>query len=88
MNSHVEQEVPSRIGQPDYSQLELAQVEKLQAVRSGRDNVAAQSSLDAIRKVAMSDDNLMPRLIEAVKVGVTLGEISEALRDEWGTWDG
>jgi methylmalonyl-CoA mutase N-terminal domain/subunit len=88
LNSHVEQEVSSRIGQPDYSQLELAQVEKLQAVRSGRDNVAARSALDAIRKVAMSEDNLMPRLIEAVKVGVTLGEISDALRDEWGTWDG
>ena len=88
VNSHVEQEVSSRIGQPDYSQLELAQVEKLQAVRSGRDNVAARSALDAIRKVAMSEDNLMPRLIEAVKVGVTLGEISDALRDEWGTWDG
>jgi len=88
LNSHVEQEVSSRIGQPDYSQLELAQVEKLQAVRSGRDNVAARSALDAIRKVARSEDNLMPRLIEAVKVGVTLGEISDALRDEWGTWDG
>ena len=88
LNSHVEQEVSPRIGQPDYSQLELAQVEKLQAVRSGRDNVAARSALDAIRKVAMSEDNLMPRLIEAVKVGVTLGEISDALRDEWGTWDG
>ncbi|MEE2862878.1 MAG: methylmalonyl-CoA mutase family protein [Gemmatimonadota bacterium] len=88
LNSHVEQEVSPRIGQPDYSQLELAQVEKLQAVRSGRDNVAARSALDAIRKVAMSEDNLMPRLIKAVKVGVTLGEISDALRDEWGTWDG
>ena len=63
-------------------------MEKLQAVRSGRDNVAARSALDAIRKVARSEDNLMPRLIEAVKVGVTLGEISDALRDEWGTWDG
>jgi methylmalonyl-CoA mutase N-terminal domain/subunit len=29
----------------------------------------------------------MPPIIEAVKTGVTLGEISDVLRDSWGTYD-
>jgi methylmalonyl-CoA mutase N-terminal domain/subunit len=30
----------------------------------------------------------MPRLVAAVKTGATLGEISDTLRREWGTYDG
>ena len=88
VNAHVEEEGDSRIGQPDYSKLELDQVERLGAVRSKRDDLATQSALDSIRQVARSDRNLMPVLIDAVKLGVTLGEISDTLKDEWGTWDG
>ena len=88
VNAHVEEEGDSRIEQPDYSKLELDQVERLGSVRSKRDNLAAQSALDSIRQAARSDRNLMPVLIDAVKLGVTLGEISDTLKDEWGTWDG
>ena len=35
---------------------------------------------------ARGTDNLMPRIIDAVKAMVTLGEISDALRAEWGTY--
>ncbi|MGB0542709.1 MAG: acyl-CoA mutase large subunit family protein [Longimicrobiales bacterium] len=88
VNVHSEDEGPPRIGQPDYSALERAQVARLRAVRSSRDETAAATALDSIRLVASSSDNLMPGLIDAVKFGVTLGEISDALREEWGTWDG
>lgn len=88
VNVHSEDEGPPRIGQPDYSALERAQVVRLRAVRSSRDETAAATALDSIRLVASSSDNLMPGLIDAVKLGVTLGEISDALREEWGTWDG
>jgi methylmalonyl-CoA mutase N-terminal domain/subunit len=37
--------------------------------------------------MARGEDNLMPPIIDAVKVGATLGEISDALRSEWGTYD-
>jgi len=30
--------------------------------------------------------SLIPRIIDAVKAMVTLGEISDALRAEWGTY--
>jgi methylmalonyl-CoA mutase N-terminal domain/subunit len=57
-------------------------------VRSDRDSDAVRGTLEAIREAAQGEDNLMPRFIEAVKAGATLGEISDALRAEWGTWDG
>ena len=88
VNVHTEEEGSPRIGQPDYSALETTQVKQLHQVRSNRDASAARAALSAVRQVAASDDNLMPGLIDAVKLGVTLGEISDALREEWGTWDG
>ncbi len=75
VNVHTEDEGAPRIGQPDYSALEAMQVKQLQSVRSNRDDAAARGALAAIRQVANSDDNLMPGLIDA-------------LREEWGTWDG
>jgi methylmalonyl-CoA mutase, N-terminal domain len=38
------------------------------------------------REAADGTENLMPRLIEAVKARVTLGEISDAFREAWGTY--
>ena len=44
-------------------------------------------ALDGIRRAADGDDNLMPTIIEAVRAMATLGEISDVLRDTWGTYD-
>jgi len=88
VNVHTEEEDSPRLGQPDYSALEAGQVERLHAVRLARDDAAVRTAVDSIRLVAGSEDNLMPGLVDAVKCGVTLGEISDALREEWGTWDG
>ena len=88
VNVHTEDEGPLPIEHPDYTALEAAQKERLAEVRSERDGDAVQGTLRAIREAARRDDNLMPRFIEAVKTGATLGEISDALRAEWGTWDG
>jgi methylmalonyl-CoA mutase, N-terminal domain len=35
---------------------------------------------------ARGTENLMPRIVDAVKAMVTLGEISDALRAEWGVY--
>lgn len=88
VNVHTDDSRPTRIGQPDYSALEASQTERLAAFRAERDQDSVRGELEAIRLLAGSDGNLMPALISAVKHGVTLGEISDALRDEWGTWDG
>jgi methylmalonyl-CoA mutase N-terminal domain/subunit len=88
VNVHVEEEGPLRIGQPDYSALESAQQARLGVLKGGRDGAHVRDRLTAISAAATSGDNLVPHFIEAVKVGVTLGEISDALRATWGTYDG
>jgi len=88
VNTHVEEEESPRIGQPDYSALEASQIERLRELKASRDADSTRSAVARIRAVAATTENLMPPLVEAVKAGVTLGEISDALRDEWGTYDG
>jgi len=88
VNTHVEDEGAAPIELPDYSALELGQIGRLTEMKTARDSEAVRSRLEAIRTIAASTDNLMPPLIDAVKAGVTLGEISDALREQWGTYDG
>ncbi len=88
VNQHVDEEAAPRIGQPDYSALERGQVEGLSTMKAGRDADAVAARLAAVRAAAGSDQNLVPTFVEAVKAGVTLGEISDELRLEWGTYDG
>ena len=88
VNVHTEDEGPVRIGQPDYSALEAAQTARLGAHKAARDESDVKAHLESISGAARSSENLIPRFVEAVKAGVTLGEISDALRTEWGTYDG
>jgi len=88
VNKHTEDEGSPRVGKPDYSSLENAQIERLSSFKSARDAGAVVSALSAVKTIAAGEDNLMPPLIGAVEAGVTLGEISDALREEWGTYDG
>src|SRR5690606_4299585 len=87
VNVHVEPEPPPRIARLDYGSLERAQVERAAALRARRDPAAARRALEAVRAAARGSENLLPPLVEAVKAEVTLGEISDALRAEWGTFD-
>lgn len=87
VNLFREDEPPSRIERPDYSSLEKAQREKLAALRARRDPIKVQQSLEAIRAGARDTSaNLLPLMIDAVKALVTLGEIADVLRAEWGTY--
>ncbi|MEE9557838.1 MAG: methylmalonyl-CoA mutase family protein, partial [Candidatus Adiutricales bacterium] len=56
------------------------QVEKLKKLRAQRDQKAVDQSIEALIKAAKSDENLMPPIIEAVRIYTTLGEICGALR--------
>ena len=64
------------------------QTEKLRILRNERSGGAVRSSLDEIRRVAGSTDNLMPAIIEAVKAEATIGEICDALREVFGEYRG
>ncbi|MFX4260762.1 acyl-CoA mutase large subunit family protein [Pelotomaculum propionicicum] len=62
------------------------QVEKLKAMKAGRDQAVVEAKLKAVREAALSDTNLMPVFIDAVKEYVTLGEICGVLRDVFGEY--
>jgi methylmalonyl-CoA mutase N-terminal domain/subunit len=87
VNAHVEDEPPLELARPDYTALERGQIERLTGVRAGRDAATVSTCLERIRSASRSTENLIPPMIDAVKAGVTLGEISDALRGEWGTYD-
>ncbi len=67
--------------------LQAAQVEKLRELRATRDGEAVASALDRLNNAAATTANLMPLIIEAVEANCTLGEISDALRSVFGTYE-
>jgi methylmalonyl-CoA mutase N-terminal domain/subunit len=63
------------------------QIDRLNAVRSARDNARVRRLLDELCQQARSDGvNLLPKTIELVKAKATLGEICGALRRVWGSY--
>ncbi len=70
----------------DHSVEEL-QRKRLEAVKQERDSTAVEASLAAIRTAAADPTvNLMPPIIDAVKTYATEEEISNAMRDVFGTY--
>ncbi|MFW9965854.1 MAG: methylmalonyl-CoA mutase [Candidatus Thorarchaeota archaeon] len=65
---------------------EVEQVTRLNEIRSKRDLTKVQASLDALREGAEGDVNLVPLILDAVKVYATLGEICSILRDVFGEY--
>ena len=59
---------------------------KLEALRSRRDNDKVQAALEALRTGAKGTDNLMPLILDAVRVYATIGEICGVLREEFGEY--
>jgi methylmalonyl-CoA mutase N-terminal domain/subunit len=67
--------------------LEQKQIDRVQALRQRRDSDAAESALARLkREAAEADTNLMPAIIDASRVYVTMGEMCDALRESWGVW--
>ena len=66
---------------------EQGQIDKLVAFRTKRDAAAAERALAAVRS-ALKDDkqNVMPPILDAVKVHVTFGEICDLFRSELGEY--
>jgi methylmalonyl-CoA mutase N-terminal domain/subunit len=63
------------------------QVAALERVRSRRDGGAVRRTLDALALGSKSDANTMPLILDCVKAYCTVGEISDVLRDAFGTWE-
>ena len=67
---------------------EAQQLARLEAWRAARDDAAAAAALDELRRVALTDDNLMPASIACAKAGVTTGEWAQVLREVFGSYRG
>jgi methylmalonyl-CoA mutase N-terminal domain/subunit len=63
---------------------EREQVERLRAFRARRAAPVAKQALATIRRAAASTDNLLPHILEAVRAGGTVGEISDEMRAVFG----
>jgi methylmalonyl-CoA mutase, N-terminal domain len=65
--------------------VEQAQIERARAFRAARDEAAAGRCRDAVRAACKDPKgNVMPPIIDAVKNRVTLGEICDIFREEFG----
>lgn len=71
----------------DNSLVRQKQIERLNSIKSGRDNKAVEQILDEIKECAKTGKgNLLTLSIEAARRRATLGEISDALEGEFGRY--
>ena len=66
--------------------IEADQVARLAALKADRDNDEVERLLGVIRDVAAGDENLLYPMRDALRARATVGEVSDALRDVWGTY--
>jgi len=66
------------------SEVERSQIERMKKRKSTRDRAAAERALDAVKRAAAGDANLVEAVLEAVKKNVTIGEVSDVFRQVWG----
>jgi methylmalonyl-CoA mutase N-terminal domain/subunit len=62
------------------------QLAKLELLRRTRDTAAVTRTLAALGAAARTPENLMPRILDAVRVYATIGEMCDALRQVWGEY--
>ena len=78
-------DLDSAILKPD-PQSERAQIERLRAFRTSRNNAEVEAALKSLRDAASAGDNVMPASIRCAHAGVTTGEWSDALREVFGEY--
>lgn len=62
-------------------------VERLGDLMKTRDQKRASNALHALEAVTKSDDNIMPAMMEALDSDVTVGEIGDVFRENFGDWN-
>jgi len=69
------------------AEIEEKQKKAVAEVRANRDAQAAEDAMQALREMAHDESqNSVPVLVEAAKAYVTLGEMVETLKKEWGVY--
>ncbi len=87
VNRYIEEESePIELHRLD-PEAERRQLERTARVRAERDAEEATARLEAVREAARGDSNLLPPMREALRARCTIGEICNALREEFGMYD-
>jgi methylmalonyl-CoA mutase N-terminal domain/subunit len=86
VNDYVSQEKPLDTLQIDET-VAHRQAERLSKLRADRSQEEVARRLTALRKATEGQDNLMPYIFDAVKSYATLGEICDAMRETFGTYE-
>jgi methylmalonyl-CoA mutase N-terminal domain/subunit len=67
--------------------MERRQVERVKALRAGRDAATCRTALDVVTRAARDGSNLVPPIVAAVEARATVGEIADAMRDVFGEYE-
>ena len=62
------------------------QLKRLSEFKNNRNQEDVSKALSSLREVSLSENNIMPFIIDAVRANVTLGEISDILRGVFGEY--
>ncbi|MFW6177596.1 MAG: acyl-CoA mutase large subunit family protein [Desulfohalobiaceae bacterium] len=65
-------------------EVERQQKQRVQEVRTNRNQQAVEASLNVLQEAAKSGSNLMPPIMDAVREYATIGEICDVLREVFG----
>ncbi|NBU38829.1 MAG: methylmalonyl-CoA mutase, partial [Actinobacteria bacterium] len=66
--------------------LAVGQIARLKKFKENRDQAEVTALLEEVRTVARGTGNLLIPMKEALRAHATLGEVSDALRDVFGTY--
>ena len=66
--------------------LERKQVDRLAATRAHRDGVEVKAALTELKRVAATEENLMPPIVAAARARATEGEMIAAMQEVFGTY--
>ncbi len=86
VNEYASDEKPIETLQIDET-VAVRQAVRLKKLRTDRSQPEVDRRLNALRKAAEGKENMMPFIFEAVKAYATLGEICDALREVFGTYE-
>jgi methylmalonyl-CoA mutase N-terminal domain/subunit len=86
VNDYVTEESPLEILRIDET-VAHRQAARLKKLRAERSQAQVDRSLNSLRTAARGKENLMPFIYDSVKAYATLGDICEAMRDVFGTYE-
>ncbi|MEW6196894.1 MAG: methylmalonyl-CoA mutase family protein [Bacteroidota bacterium] len=86
VNKFVEQEEKNSDLLKIDEKVQREQIEFLNKVRAQRNNEEVKTKLDALRKAAEGSGNVMPYILDAVKVYASIGEICNTMRVVFGEY--